>query len=166
MYLSFLVSLLVASILPRVLIGCIHPSSCPYWLTPSFLVSLLADAILPRVLIGCSMFISFVLPLLAAPILTRALIGCSYFYGLVAIHKLRLPIFSHVLIGFWRFYLISSLAYFCRLQVGSQTTMELLKSLSIKNNFRYHKDRTQKVETIKLSRSEEVIHQSHYFTII
>jgi predicted RNA methylase len=41
-------------------------------------------------------------------------------------------------------------------QVGSQTTMELLKSLSIKNNFRYHKDRTQKVETIKLSRSEEV----------
>jgi hypothetical protein len=34
--------------------------------------------------------------------------------------------------------------------------MELLKSLSIKNNFRYHKDRTQKVETIKLSRSEEV----------
>ena len=41
-------------------------------------------------------------------------------------------------------------------QVGSQTTMELLKSLAIKNNFHYHKDRTQKVETIKLSNSEQV----------
>ena len=41
-------------------------------------------------------------------------------------------------------------------QVGSQTTMELLKSLSIKNKFHYHKDRTQKVETIKLTMSEEV----------
>jgi len=40
-------------------------------------------------------------------------------------------------------------------KVGSQTTMELLKSLSIKNNFHYHKDRTQKVETIKLTYSEE-----------
>jgi len=40
-------------------------------------------------------------------------------------------------------------------KVGSQTTMELLKSLSIKNNFHYHKDRTQKVETIKLTTSEE-----------
>ena len=34
--------------------------------------------------------------------------------------------------------------------------MELLKSLSIKNNFHYHKDRTQKVETIKLTMNEEV----------
>jgi len=41
-------------------------------------------------------------------------------------------------------------------KVGSQTTMELLKSLSIKNKFHYHKDRTQKVETIKLTMSEEV----------
>ena len=41
-------------------------------------------------------------------------------------------------------------------KVGSQTTMELLKSLSIKNNFHYHKDRTQKTETIKLSYNEEV----------
>ena len=41
-------------------------------------------------------------------------------------------------------------------KVGSQTTMELLKSLSIKNNFHYHKDRTQKVETIKLTYNEEV----------
>jgi len=40
-------------------------------------------------------------------------------------------------------------------KVGSQTTMELLKSLSVKNNFHYHKDRTQKVETIKLSSREE-----------
>ena len=41
-------------------------------------------------------------------------------------------------------------------KVGSQTTMELMKSLSIKNNFHYHKDRTQKVETIKLTKNEEV----------
>jgi len=40
-------------------------------------------------------------------------------------------------------------------KVGSQTTMELMKSLSMKNNFHYHKDRTQKVETIKLTNSEE-----------
>jgi len=40
-------------------------------------------------------------------------------------------------------------------KVGSQTTMELLKSLSLKNKFHYHKDRTQKVETIKLTVSEE-----------
>jgi len=40
-------------------------------------------------------------------------------------------------------------------KVGSQTTMELLKSLSIKNDFHYHKDRTQKVETIKLTYNEE-----------
>ena len=41
-------------------------------------------------------------------------------------------------------------------KVGSQTTMELLKKLSVKNNFNYHKDRTQKVETIKLTYKEEV----------
>lgn len=40
-------------------------------------------------------------------------------------------------------------------KVGSQTTMELLKSLSVKNRFSYHKDRTQKVETIKLTYNEE-----------
>ena len=34
--------------------------------------------------------------------------------------------------------------------------MELIKTLAIKNDFHYHKDRTQKVETIKLTRSEEV----------
>jgi hypothetical protein len=52
-------------------------------------------------------------------------------------------------------------------KVGSQTTMELLKSLSIKNNFHYHKDRTQKVETIKLTYNEEVteffFYPSHLF---
>ncbi len=51
----------------------------------------------------------------------------------------------------------ADLLFFNRVpKVGSQTTMELLKMLSIKNNFHYHKDRTQKVETIKLSHSEEV----------
>jgi len=40
-------------------------------------------------------------------------------------------------------------------KVGSQTAMELLKSLSHKNHFTYHKDRTQKVETIKLTYNEE-----------
>ena len=41
-------------------------------------------------------------------------------------------------------------------KVGSQTTMELLKQLSVKNNFHYHKDKTQKVEQIKLPYSKEV----------
>ena len=36
-------------------------------------------------------------------------------------------------------------------KVGSQTTMELMRALALKNNFHYHKDRTQKVETIKLT---------------
>ena len=33
-------------------------------------------------------------------------------------------------------------------KVGSQTTMELMKSLSNNNKFKYHKDGVQKVETI------------------
>ena len=41
-------------------------------------------------------------------------------------------------------------------KVGSQTTMELMRALALKNNFHYHKDRTQKVETIKLTNNEEV----------
>ena len=41
-------------------------------------------------------------------------------------------------------------------KVGSQLTMELLKSLSLKNKFHYHKDKTQKVEVIKLTYSQEV----------
>lgn len=40
-------------------------------------------------------------------------------------------------------------------KVGSQTTMELLKQLSVKNHFHYHKDKTQKVEQIKLPYSKE-----------
>ena len=42
-------------------------------------------------------------------------------------------------------------------KVGSQTAMELMRALALKNNFHYHKDRTQKVETIKLTNNEEVI---------
>ena len=38
--------------------------------------------------------------------------------------------------------------------------MELLKQLSVKNNYHYHKDKTQKVERIKLTYSKEV---SKYF---
>ena len=34
--------------------------------------------------------------------------------------------------------------------------MELLKQLSVKNHFHYHKDKTQKVEQIKLPYSKEV----------
>ena len=41
-------------------------------------------------------------------------------------------------------------------KVGSQTTMELLKSLSTKNKFQYHKDGVQKTEKIKMSNNEEV----------
>ena len=41
-------------------------------------------------------------------------------------------------------------------KVGSQTTMELMKSLSARNQFQYHKDGVQKVEKIKMSFSEEV----------
>merc|ERR1719483_1625532 len=40
-------------------------------------------------------------------------------------------------------------------KVGSQTTMELMKSLSNKNKFQYHKDGVQKVEKIKMSFNEE-----------
>jgi len=40
-------------------------------------------------------------------------------------------------------------------KVGSQTTMELIRLLSLKNNFDFHKDRTQKVENIKLTKNEE-----------
>ena len=42
-------------------------------------------------------------------------------------------------------------------KVGTQTTMEWMRTLAIRNNFHYHKDRTQKVETIKLTYNEEVI---------
>lgn len=40
-------------------------------------------------------------------------------------------------------------------KVGSQTIMELLKQLSVRNSYHYHKDKTQKLERIKLSYSKE-----------
>jgi len=51
-------------------------------------------------------------------------------------------------------------------KVGSQTTMELMRALALKNNFHYHKDRTQKVETIKLTNNEEkwLSHLINYFS--
>ena len=53
-------------------------------------------------------------------------------------------------------------------KVGSQTTMELMRALALKNNFHYHKDRTQKVETIKLTNNEEVrlLNQYPYCNVI
>ena len=36
-------------------------------------------------------------------------------------------------------------------KVGSQTFMELLRRLSIRNNFSFHRDSVQRVETIRLS---------------
>lgn len=36
-------------------------------------------------------------------------------------------------------------------KVGSQTFMELLRRLSIRNNFRFHRDAVQRVETIRLA---------------
>ena len=41
-------------------------------------------------------------------------------------------------------------------KVGSQSTMELLRTLSYKNGFTFHKDRPQKVENIKLTNREQV----------
>ncbi|MPC17018.1 Heparan sulfate 2-O-sulfotransferase pipe [Portunus trituberculatus] len=40
-------------------------------------------------------------------------------------------------------------------KVGSQSTMELLRTLSYKNGFTFHKDRPQKVENIKLTEREQ-----------
>ncbi|XP_071549570.1 uronyl 2-sulfotransferase homolog pip [Panulirus ornatus] len=40
-------------------------------------------------------------------------------------------------------------------KVGSQSTMELLRVLSYKNGFTFHKDRPQKVENIKLTEREQ-----------
>lgn len=40
-------------------------------------------------------------------------------------------------------------------KVGSQSTMELLRSLSYRNGFTFHRDRPQKVENIKLTHREE-----------
>jgi len=40
-------------------------------------------------------------------------------------------------------------------KVGSQTLMDLLQKLAVRNEFQFHRDGTQKVETIKLSYYEE-----------
>jgi len=36
-------------------------------------------------------------------------------------------------------------------KVGSQTFMELLRRLSLRNNFKFHRDSVQRVETIRLA---------------
>lgn len=41
-------------------------------------------------------------------------------------------------------------------KVGSQSTMALLRSLSYKNGFNFHKDKTQRKETIKMTTREQV----------
>lgn len=41
-------------------------------------------------------------------------------------------------------------------KVGSQTLMDLLQRLAVLNGFQFHRDRTQKVETIKMTYYEEV----------
>jgi dermatan/chondrotin sulfate uronyl 2-O-sulfotransferase UST len=40
-------------------------------------------------------------------------------------------------------------------KVGSQTLMELIRRLSIRNNFGFHQDRVQRVETIRLSPEDQ-----------
>jgi hypothetical protein len=41
-------------------------------------------------------------------------------------------------------------------KVGSQTVMDLIRRLSTRNDFTFHKDGTQKTETVKLTYYEEV----------
>lgn len=41
-------------------------------------------------------------------------------------------------------------------KVGSQTLMELIRRLSIKNDFGFHQDTVQKVETIRLSPQDQM----------
>ena len=40
-------------------------------------------------------------------------------------------------------------------KVGSQTFMELLRLLSIRNDFGFHQDRVQRVETIRLAPEDQ-----------
>lgn len=40
-------------------------------------------------------------------------------------------------------------------KVGSQTLMELLRRLSIRNEFGFHQDRVQRVETIRLAPDDQ-----------
>jgi hypothetical protein len=49
------------------------------------------------------------------------------------------------------------LVFFNRVpKVGSQTFMELLRHLAIRNNFAFHRDHIQRVETIRLAPAEQV----------
>jgi hypothetical protein len=41
-------------------------------------------------------------------------------------------------------------------KVGSQTIMELIRRLSHKNGFYFHRDRVQRVESIRLAPADEV----------
>lgn len=40
-------------------------------------------------------------------------------------------------------------------KVGSQTFMELIRRLSIRNDFNFHQDRVQRVETIRLAPEDQ-----------
>ncbi|XP_030756677.1 heparan sulfate 2-O-sulfotransferase pipe-like [Sitophilus oryzae] len=42
-------------------------------------------------------------------------------------------------------------------KVGSQTLMELLRRLSIRNEFGFHQDRVQRVETIRLAPEDQAV---------
>ncbi|CAH1105079.1 unnamed protein product [Psylliodes chrysocephalus] len=51
-----------------------------------------------------------------------------------------------------------NLIFFNRVpKVGSQTLMELMRRLSMRNNFGFHQDRVQRVETIRLSPEDQAI---------
>lgn len=41
------------------------------------------------------------------------------------------------------------------MQVGSQTFMELLRRLSVRNDFHFHRDVVQRVETIRLGPEQQ-----------
>ena len=57
-----------------------------------------------------------------------------------------------------------SVLFFNRVpKVGSQTFMELLRRLSMRNGFSFNRDRVQRVETIRLAPIEQVL---KYFRII
>ena len=50
----------------------------------------------------------------------------------------------------------SEIIFFNRVpKVGSQTFMELLRRLSIRNSFHFHRDAVQRVETIRLAVSQQ-----------
>ena len=58
-----------------------------------------------------------------------------------------------------------SVLFFNRVpKVGSQTFMELLRRLSMRNGFSFNRDRVQRVETIRLAPIEQVL--KYYFWII